>query len=391
METSLFFEPVDTEKLGLLQKTEKNRLGDYITLVHPDEAGEILQQTDIALIGVNEDRQSVSNQGCANAPDEVRRQLYNLFPVHKNLTMVDLGNIRQGEKVSDTYFALKSVLVELFRANVIPIILGGSHDLTYPAYLAYESVKRIINLMTIDARIDLGKNDELPDAQTYLSNIILRKPNFLFNYTNIGYQTYLVDKEDIKLLNNLFFDAYRLGEIRTDLTEAEPVIRNTDLLTVDMSAVRQSDAPGNPNASPNGFHGEEICQLMRYAGLADRLSCIGFFEMNPQNDRQSQTAKLISQMIWYFLEGFTLRQHDNPAEDSDSFIKYYVGLPGQEDDIIFFKSKNTDRWWMQLPVSEEKRSVLSRHVMVPCSYNDYLLAGNKEIPDRWWKAYQKLM
>lgn len=392
METSIFFEKIDTEKLGFAQNKEKSRLGDYIIHLQPEELEEKLRFADVALIGVNEDRPTLHNQGCAMAPDEIRKQLYKLFPVNKKLTIVDLGNIRQGEQVSDSYFALKSVIAELLKADVIPIVLGGSQDLAYPIYLAFESVGRIINMVSIDSRIDYGIAEENTAlTQSYLSRIIMRKPNYLFNFTNIGYQTYFVDQDDIKLLNHLFFDSYRLGEIRSDLTEAEPMIRNADLLTFDISAVRQSDAPANANASPNGFYGEEICQLMRYVGMAQRLSCIGFFEMNPLYDRQNQTAQLLAQMIWYFLEGYSLRKDDYPVEGSNGFVKYILTLPGHDNDLVFFKSKTTERWWMQLPVSKDKETSLSRHVMVPCSYKDYLLAGKYEIPDRWWKAYQKLM
>ncbi|MBE0639124.1 MAG: formimidoylglutamase [Bacteroidales bacterium] len=392
METSIFFEKIDTEKLGFAQNKEKIRLGDYITHLEPDEMEEKLRYADIALIGVNEDRPSTLNHGCSMAPDEIRKYFYSLYPVHKKLNIVDLGNIRQGEKISDTYFALKSVVVELLKADVVPVVLGGSKDLTYPIYLAFESVGRVINLVSIDPRIDNRISEaEEGDEQSYLSKIIMRKPNFLFNFTNIGYQSYFVDQDDVKLLNNLFFDTCRLGEIRSDLTEAEPMIRNADLLTFDISAVRQSDAPANVKASPNGFYGEEACQLMRYTGLAERLSCIGFFEMNPLYDRHGQTAQLIAQMIWYFLEGYSMRKNDYPAEGASSFVKYIVTMPGHENDLVFFKSKVSDRWWMQLPVSKDKETSLSRHVMAPCSYKDYLQAGKYEIPDRWWKTYQKLM
>lgn len=391
METSLFFEKIDAEKLGFTINEEKSRLGDYITQLNPEDAEDKLAFADIALIGVNEDRRAVNNEGCGLAPDQVRKYLYNLYPVNTKLNIVDLGNIRKGEQVSDTYFALKASVAELVKADVIPLIIGGSQDLTYPIYLAFESIGRIINLVSVDPKFDQGKGDEEPDSQSYLSSIILRNPNFMFNFTNIGYQSYFVDQEEVKLLYNLFFDAYRLGEIRTDLTETEPMVRNADMLTFDISAIRQSEAPGNGNASPNGFFGDEACQLMRYAGLAERLSCVGFFEMNPLFDRNGQTAHLIAQMIWYFMEGYSLRPNDYPAESGNDFIKYIVAMPGVQNDLVFFKSRSTDRWWMQLPVSVDKAASHSRHVMVPCSYKDYLSAGKFEIPDRWWKAYQKLM
>lgn len=390
MEISLYFEPVDLDRIQFSKDQHENSLGSTIALLQDSDPEPSGLNFDVAIIGINEDRRSVNNEGCSTGPDEIRRHLYPLYN-NNRLRIADLGNIRQGQEVKDTYFAVKSVVAGMLDANVVPLILGGGQDLTYPIYMAFESLGRIINLVSIDSKFDHGKSDEMIDSESYLSRIILRKPNFLFNYANLGYQSYFVDPKAISLLKNLFFDVQRLGIIRQNLEEAEPVIRNADFLTFDISSIRQSDAPGNFNASPNGFYGEEVCQLMRYAGMSNKLSCAGFFEFNPHYDRHGQTAKLLAQMIWYFFEGFNNRCEDFPKENDSKYIKFIVNVQGINEDLCFFKSKLTDRWWMQLPVSESKATQLRRHIMVPCSHNDYLVAAKNEIPDRWWQAYQKLM
>ena len=390
MEISLYFDPVELERLNFTKDPDVNRFGDIVEFAQEVDPENDFKGYDVAIIGIAEDRNACNNAGCAMAPVEIRKYLYRLFKFESKLKIIDLGDIRQGNEISDTYFALKTTLAQLISSGVVPIVLGGSQDLTYAMYLAYESLGRIINMVSIDSKFDLAKSDDNFDAQSYLSKIILRKPNHLFNFANIGYQTYFVDPEAIKLMNNLYFDVHRLGAIRQNLEDTEPIIRNADMLTFDISAVRFSDAPGNGNASPNGFYGEEICQLMRYAGLSDKLTSVGFFEMNPKFDKQGQTAHLVAQMIWYFLDGLSNRRGDFPTENSN-FIKYIVDLTGHKENIVFFKSKLTDRWWMQLPVSEDKISKYRRHIMVPCSYNDYKTACKNEIPDCWWKACQKLM
>lgn len=390
MDISLFLEKVDFARIGYTPGNTQ-LLGDQIIFPSHQDWENQLSEVDCALIGVNDDRMSVGNRGCAMAPDAIRKYLYTFYPVNKNLVIADLGNIPQGNEVSDTYFALRSIVTDLIRHKVIPIILGGGQDLTFPIFLAYESLGIIINLVAIDPRFDNQPADNIPDSQSYLSAILTRKPSYLFNFTNLGYQSYYVNPEEVKLLNELYFDTLRLGELRTDLREAEPMIRNADFLTFDISAIRQSDAPGHAFASPNGLFGEEACQLMRYAGITERLSCIGFFEMNPLYDNHGQTAQLVAQMIWYFFEGISLRINDYPSEQNTNFIKYIVSPPESKHEMIFYKSKLSDRWWMQLPISQEKSDALGRHVMVPCSYNDYLTAIKNDIPDRWWKAYQKLI
>jgi len=390
MEISLYFEPVDLDRIHFSKNQQENRIGDTIVLLQDSDPEPTATDFDIAIIGINEDRRSVNNEGCALGPDEIRKQLYPLFN-NNRLRIADLGNIRHGQEVKDTYFAVKSVIAGMLESDVVPIILGGGQDLTWPVYTAFESLGRIINLVSIDSKFDHGNSDEMIDSESYLSKIILRKPNYLFNFANIGYQSYFVDSKAINMLKSLFFDVHRVGLVRQNLEEAEPVIRNADFLTLDISAIRQSDAPGNANASPNGFYGEEVCQLMRYAGMSNKMSCAGFFEFNPRYDKYGQTAKLLAQMIWYFLEGFGNRCEDFPKENDSKYLKFIVNVHGINEDLIFFKSKLTDRWWMQLPVSEDKATQLRRHIMVPCSHNDYLIAAKNEIPDRWWQAYQKLM
>jgi len=293
--------------------------------------------------------------------------------------------------VNDTYFALTSAITELIENKIVPIVIGGTQDLTFAMYKAYEKLGTIINIAAIDPLFDLGDKDEKLNSRSYLSKIILHQPNYLFNYTNIGFQTFFIDHEAIDLMDNLFFDVYRLGWVRSVIEEVEPMVRNADLISFDVSAIRYSDAPGNRNATPNGFFGHEVCQIARYAGLSNKLSSIGFFETNPSRDPHGQTSHLVAQMIWYFIEGFYLRVDENPQTLPDDFVKYTVSIKEHKERIDFLKSKKSDRWWMVVPIKSSLRIKYERHHYIPCSYTDYETALNDEIPDRWWQAYQKLM
>jgi arginase family enzyme len=389
MDISEFFEPVDTGYIP--ESSGQPRMGDKITaFINPGEFPDYLE-ANIVLIGVKEDRNSFNNEGCALAPDYVRKHLYNLFPGTFEPKIVDLGNIKVGFQVSDTYFALSSVVAEMLDKNIVPVIIGGSQDLTYANYQAYQNLGLIINIVSIDSMFDLGISAEEVTSHSFLSNIILHQPNYLFNYANLGYQSYFVDQDALKLMKNLMFDVYRLGLLRENIEEAEPVVRNADLISVDISCVRSADAPGNANATPNGFYGEEICQVIRYAGLSDKLTSIGFYETNPQFDRNGQTAQLVAQMIWYFIDGFYSRPHDFPFKNDDDYIRYRVAITDHKEELTFYKSKKTDRWWMEIPLQSEQRIKYQRHYLVPCSYQDYQTACTNDIPDRWWMVYQKLM
>lgn len=354
-----------------------------------------LENISLALFGVEEERHALSNEGCAGGMDAVRLHLYRLFEgTFKAERVADLGNIRQGASVTDTYFAVKTVVSELIKQDIVPVIVGGSNDLAFAQYLAYGLAEQKVDMVAVDNRFDLDELEtevEVPRADSYLNKIILHEPNWLFNFSNVGYQTHFVTQNSLRLMDKMYFDVHRLGEVTGDLQEAEPVIRGGNMLSFDISAVRSADAPGNGNASPNGFYGEQACQLCRYAGINSRMLSAGFYEFNPRADRQGQTAQLLAQMIWYFIDGFFARQTDHPFETQADFVRYRAFLKGNGGhEVLFYKSNRSGRWWMQVPYPEGYARNERFH-LVPCSYRDYQLASQGEMPDRWWKTYQRLL
>lgn len=355
-----------------------------------------LEAVSMALFGVEEDRNAPNNKGCSEAANAVRPWLYQLYQGNFNASAIaDLGNIKQGATTHDTYIAVKTVVSELIKENIMPVIIGGGQDITFGQYLAYEPVEQKADLVAIDSKFGLDELEGMPGEQgaaSYLNRIILHEPNWLFNYSNIGYQTYFVNQEGIKLMEKMYFDVHRLGELIENIGNAEPIIRSANLFSLDISAIRASDAPGNAQASPNGFYGEQACQLCRYAGMNDRLLSAGFYEFNPRYDRNGQTAHLLAQMIWYFTEGYFGCKKDHPFGTHNDFVKYRTFLEGGVHEVLFYKSNRTDRWWMQIPYPPAgDRSKNERFHIIPCSYQDYQQACNGEMPDRWWKTYQKLV
>ena len=386
MSLTEFFEPINLSEGDLNIKYHKKQFVSTIEFYQDQD----LSSYDIAIIGVGEDRNS-SNQGCALAPNHVRKYLYRLIGFSANPKIIDLGNFKIGATVNDTYFALSSILEDLIKQNVIPIIIGGSQDLTYANFLAYKNLEQTVNLVSIDSKFDLGEADEEINSNNFLTKIILHQPNFLFNYSNIGYQTYFIDKDEIGLMSKLFFDIYRLGQVQKNIEEVEPIVRNADIISFDVSSIRQGEAPGNKNASPNGFYGEQACQISRYAGLSDKLTSIGFYEVNPEFDINGQTAHSIAQMIWYFIDGFIGRKKDFPIGSRKSYLKYMVNIQEGQNEIVFYKSDKSERWWMDVPYPSHQKIKYERHLLVPCSYTDYKIACTNEVPDRWWQTFQKLL
>jgi arginase family enzyme len=338
-----------------------------------------LAETDIAIIGINDGRNSHGNESCKLAPDTIRDEFYKLVRQNTRLRLSDLGNIAAGDTFEDSLAALKIVTETLLKENIIPIILGGTIELAYGQYMAYEKICKNLEYICVSADFDL-KNE------TYLRKICTYQPNYLFNINVLGYQTYLVEDDSLNVIHKLFFEANRLGPLKKDMTDTEPMIRNADMLTFNMAAIKQADAPGQANGNPNGFSGEEACQIAWYAGVADKIKTFGIYELNPDYDEYCQSAKLASQMAWYFVDGYYNRKNDNPVMHQE-FLKYRCTLGEGQPEALFYKSKLSDRWWMEIPYPDNYGE---HSVLVPCSYNDYLIASKGEMPERFWRGFQKI-
>ena len=365
MDLSEYFKPLSF----VHTPTDKTSLGTSIAAFTEGGAFPSLEEMHIAIVGVPEERGALENKGCSQAPDTIRKYLYDLKKGDHAYRIVDLGNLIPGEKLTDTYAAVSTIAMEMMKSGVLPLILGGSQDITYAQYVAYQRMEETVNIVAVDAHFDLGTTEDKIHSKSYVGKIILHEPNFLFNFSNIGYQTYFVGNDAVQLMDKLYFDTYRLGQVRKDIEETEPIIRNADIFSFDISAVRQGDAPGNAYSSPNGFFGDEACQVARYAGMSDKLTSAGFYEVNPTKDT-GQTSHLTAQMIWYFIDGYYNRKKDMPVSNKSGFIKYNVALKQGEQQLIFYKSKKSERWWMDVPYPNEKARY-HRHHLVPCSYKDY--------------------
>jgi formiminoglutamase len=393
MSLSDFFSPVNLEKFTPKAGFYTSQLGLKTTFFQDNfpDLGEDLY--DMAILGVQDDRASVNNEGCALAPDYFREQFYTLHEGPYNTRLVDLGNIKMGASISDTYVALKTVVSELVKLNIVPVIIGGGQDLTYAQYLAYESLEQKVDLVVVDSKFDLEEEDQeglSAKSDTYLNKILLHQPNYLFNFSNIGYQTYFVNQDSLKVMSKLYFDVHRLGEFSDDMALAEPIVRNANMISFDIGAIRSSDAAANSNASPNGFYGEQACRISRYAGMSDKLTSIGFYEFNPAFDQNGQTAMLLAQIVWYFIDGYYNRKKDFPLTPKSQYLIYRASLSDGSGEMLFVKSKKSDRWWMQVPYPTGI-SKNERYHLVPCRYEDYTTAVTGEMPDLWWRTFQKLL
>ena len=385
MEFDQYFKSVSNTNAFDRNTFKKNQLGAHIK-----KNVESLKDVDLVLFDVAEDRNSNGNKGTAKSGQFYRDYLYRLHKGDYQINILDLGTLQAGNTAMDTYFAVKEVVTEIMRHDAIPIIIGGSADLTYANYLTYSENEQTVNLVSIDASFPLGESDDQVNSENYLSKILFHQPNNLFNFSNIGYQSYFVDQDELRLLKELFFDNYRLGQITVNIQNAEPILRNADFVSFNLNSIAQQFAPGNKLSSPNGYTASQACQLSKYAGMSDKLTSFGLFDFNPELDIQGATAHLVAQIVWHFVDGYYNRLNDFPKALKKEYTKYTVYLESHNENIVFYKSPKSDRWWMEVPYHSNISKRYKRHLMLPCTYNEYQIAMEGEFPERWFQTFQKL-
>ena len=378
---SIYFKPIDN---SIYDST--GELFSFIKL-HDESGFPELDEKGVALIYVPEYRNSTIESG---VNQEFRRQFYQMsYGDAWGFSIYDLGTIEPGEKIEDTYFALSQVVSELLKKEIVPFVIGGSQEQTLALYKGYEMQEQMVNICSIDSSLDIGDPNAAISHEGFISHLLMQRPCYLFNYSVLGLQRPFAAKKDLDLFDKLYFDVCRLGEINDDFKVTEPFLRNSDIFSIDFTSIASNYTDIANYSNPNGVSALQICQMAKYAGLSEKMSCVGVFNIEPSQNVNA--SNLIAQTIWYFIDGYSNRVGDFPVGSKANYKKFYVHLDDFEDDLVFYKSDKSNRWWLEVRYVSEPGSKYDRHKMVPCDEKDYQDALKNQIPNLWWKTLKKIV
>ena len=141
------------------------------------------------------------------------------------------------------------------------------------------------------------------------------------------------------------------------------------MVCLNASGIKQSDFPAQLNGSANGLLSEEACALLRFAGLGGSVRSLGIYDYISDLDSGEQSSKLAAQMLWHFIDGFYHRVEENPLVNENDFIRYRVPYhDDQSNEMIFYKSTITERWFMEVTSNFHKNSFILQR------YNSYIVS-----------------
>ena len=351
-----------------------DELGFYLTkqIWNPN------QLPDVAILGIPEGRGS-NCPGAAEAPDAIRGQLYSLTAFPAEIKILDLGNIKAGKELKDTYAAVKMVAEELNTLNIRVLILGGSQEFTVPLIRGFSREES--DLILVDDRIDNSENENSPADELFINKLPAGT-----TLSILAGQSYFIGEQAYNLMGDGSDDEIlMLGEMRADFKELEPMIRKSDLISFDFGSLKAADAPGQYRLSPNGLTGEEACQIAWYSGISTKPAWFCLFGYSSTCDPSQLGAMMAAQISWYFINGVSKRIDEEPVDEATNFEHYHVTVDMLEDPISFLFHPISRRWWMEVP--SEDCTVFP--IRIPCSRKDYRKALKNEISEKWWKYFNK--
>lgn len=346
-----YLSPVSKElQSEINQLNDASCFGKKIIFDHTIETS----KAKIVLLGINLDENE------KELFQQVRKWLYELRFGDWHTQLYDIGDLILGNEESDTLFAFNSACQYFLKQNASLIILGNESRLIPWQHSVFGN-KKPKNLVTIDAKISIGNIDETLNNSNYLGKLI--QSNFsIGHYSNIGHQTYYVSKEEIGLMNQLNYDCFRLGELIEDIKQITPVFQNAHSVSINLNALQNHYDIEKQTINPNGINSRELCDLTYHAGIGNDTQILGFFNYTKQN---RSNEELIAQAIWYFIEGINNRHKKKSFDSSEFFEKY--NLPFHEKNILFYKDRTNNNWWVNIDNIKEYH---------PCSYRDYEMAVN---------------
>jgi arginase family enzyme len=333
---------------------------------------------DVVILGITDDRTKFS-PSYKDAPDEIREQLYQLTGFSTSLRIVDLGNVKTGKEVTDTYAAVRVIAEEIKSLGISMVVLGGNQSFTIPLMAGMNKSEAILTV--IDDRIDNLAQEERVSDDIFLNNL---STEVIVNI--LAAQSFFVSPDSKETFSEEFNGSLvTLGELRMNIKDAEPYLRQADLVSFDLGSLKLCEAPGQIRNSPNGLTGEEACQLAWYSGIATNPGWFSIFGYDPTKDPERSGAMMVAQIVWYFLNGRSKKIDEIPQDEAIDFMHFVVPIDGIPEPVTFLKHPVSKRWWMEVPSPDCDLFPLR----IPCSKNDYKKACKNEIPDRWWTSFNK--
>ena len=327
-----------------------------------------VQENGVVLIFCSDERGSGGNAEMKDF-SRLRKEFYTLSSFDFEVSICDLGDLMSGKTQADTRYVLEEILTFCYNKNAVPVVIGGSVDLSYALFSALNFHQKGINYAHISNVASLSNEGEEISESNYLHKILTKKEASLRNFHLLGYQRHLNEIALLKLMKEVDFDVLRLADMMNTTERAEPFFRRADMVTLNCDAVESFSEAFSTNPQVNGLNRREICAYMKEIGLSENLKTFGVFNFNVHSE-SVLNHQLMAQMLWYLIEGINI-QRTHPKERSyDTFVVLI-----DNRDFSFKRDTFSGLWYFAKGKDVKK--------WIPCSREDYENAKRGELNKRF--------
>lgn len=314
-----------------------------------------IQENAVVLIFCSEER---GGGGNARQRDfsVVREEFYRLSADFE-VSICDLGDLISGKNHEDTLYVLQEVVAHCVEKKAIPVVVGGSNDLSYALFQAINQGQKKVNYTQINSFISLKNEGEKITEQNFLAKLLADRTLGLNEYHHLGYQRHFNEIDAVKLMKEVDFEVMKLADMMNSTALAEPFLRRADLVTLNCDAVESCAEAFSRNQQVNGLNRREICAYMKEIGLGENLKSVGIFNYNFDAENRLN-HQLLAQMIWYLLEGIHIKKTHPKERQYETFIVMMERM-----ECVFKREIFSGLWYFGKDEDVQK--------CLPCSEQDY--------------------
>jgi len=216
------------------------------------------------------------------------------------IPVFDLGDLLPSESLTETHARATETVAAMLAAGLMPIGIGGGHDLTFP------EVRAVIDTLTRPRGVELDGvyfDAHLDVREEEGSGMPFRR---LIEHGGIG-ALHLFGMDACSNTRTQFDWFADHGGVLADWPAQQWPSSEAAFVSICLDAVDMAQAPGVSAPAPAGLPAARVADYAEAAGRQPAVCCFDIMELSPPHDESGRTARLAAHLLLRFLAGLARR------------------------------------------------------------------------------------
>lgn len=217
----------------------------------------------------------------------------------------DAGNIVPGKTLEETHERVSLAAERLVDLGLIPVGVGGGHDLTFALVRGVIRARARLGLPALCTGLYADPHlDVRPEAGSGMPFRALVDQAGVRSLANVGAEPLVNSREHAKWFQQQGGVLLASPKHSVDWLAAA---RAPVFVSLDIDALDAAYAPGVSALNPCGMTPTEMAGIARAAGRSANVCCFDLMELNPLFDQDHRTARVAVYLFLSFLTGLAER------------------------------------------------------------------------------------